>query len=771
MDFQLSLTNESRVVGDLVSSRQTRYVIYSYPAYEVPEKVEFTMRNVTQVWLFCFAKLLFWQCIYHMTVAEDSDSLSNVKPDCQEKCGNVSVFYPFGIDNPDCAFNEFFLLTCNYSYTPELMIGNIPVLDISVQEGVFSVDIENAYECYDSRSGQIYSFDQIITLGDGPFRFSDIRNKLTATGCDSLAFMTDAEGDFGSGCVSLCNGPVNFTKESSCGGYGCCQTSIPQSLKTLNISLTSPNSRMNVWDFNPCGFAFLADQRNFNVSNLNLTYSEDEFISSTSVIEWVVEEKTCGDANKSDSYACRRNTDCIYSENGQGYRCSCKEGFAGNPYIEGCEDIDECNDPLKYPCQGTCKNTFGNYTCSCPLGMRGDGKVGCRGFRITALATVVGAFIFAAIIGLLVVIIWKKHKKQKNFLENGGVLLKHQRVRIFKEAELAKATNYYTTSNFLGEGGFGCVYKGVLADGTQVAVKRPKDIEKMKMNQEFQKEIGIVSQVNHINVVKVLGLCLETNVPLLVYEFVSNGNLYQHIHQKRSQLLTAWKNILRIAAETALALDYLHSLANPPIIHGDVKSANILLDENYTAKVSDFGASVLISSNQTDMATKIQGTFGYLDPEYLMTGNLTEKSDVYSFGVVLVELLTGEKPNSNPKSGEKNNIIQYFLSSLENGDLNQIPCFEITSKEEMEEIEVFAELAKQCLRSSGIKRPTMNEVAHELVRLRKLHESSWSQHNSNETEHLLQDDSSSFFVDIGKLNLQEVLSVKANDIEYPTDSR
>ncbi|CAN1251701.1 Wall-associated receptor kinase 3 [Linum perenne] len=204
------------------------------------------------------------------------------------------------------------------------------------------------------------------------------------------------------------------------------------------------------------------------------------------------------------------------------------------------------------------------------------------------------------------------------------MLLQHQRVRIFKESELSKATNNYDSDHFLGEGGFGHVYKGILSDDNN-------------------------TPVNHINVVKVVGLCLETKLPILVYEFIANGTLFDHIHKQRyrSRVMSTWPQRLRIATEIAQALDYLHSLANPPIIHGDIKSTNILLDSEFRAKVSDFGASVLISPDQpTAILNKIQGTLGYLDPEYLVTGNLNPKSDVYSFGVVMVELLTGEKPYS-----------------------------------------------------------------------------------------------------------------------------
>ncbi|KAJ9128423.1 hypothetical protein P3X46_035040 [Hevea brasiliensis] len=738
------------------------------------------MREFMQICGFWFVMSLLW-CI------ETRASAAVLPPgDCPETCGNVNVPYPFGINdtsarivNPRCAMNHFFMLTCNSTYNPPaLYFGNIPVQNISVDEGTMSVTIDEAFDCYD-KAGLTMNINRWMQLGDGPFRFSDTRNKLTAVGCDTLAFMTDAEGTFGSGCVSLCE--ENITLEDSCSGIGCCQTAVPRSLKTLNISIGSVDNHSLVLAFNPCGFAFLADQRTFNVSNFRLSdnpYSTKDYPTPDVVIEWVVREETCEKAqsrSNTSEYACGDNTNCTFSENGRGYRCLCREGFTGNPYLQqGCQDIDECKEPEKYPCEGSCKNTIGNYTCSCPLGMHGDGKTGCQGFRITTLATVLGALMLVSIIIFLIVIIWKKRRKEKNFLDNGGKLLKHQRVRIFTEAELAKATNNYVTSQLLGEGGFGSVYKGVLADNTQVAVKRPKDLDKTQLNEEFQHEIGFVSQVNHKNVVKILGLCLETTIPLLVYEFISNGSLYQHIHQRRSQILANWKNCLKIAAETALALDYLHSLANPPIIHGDVKSANILLDDDYTVKVADFGASVLISPGQSNMATKIQGTFGYLDPEYLMTSNLTEKSDVYSFGVVLVELLSGVKPNSSivMRSGEKTNIIQKFLSSLENKKLSEILCFNATD-EEMEEIGVFAELAKQCLSSSGVNRPTMKDVAEELGRLMKLHQSLWAQQNSEETENFLGGDSSSYLsieIETTKMKQPDTLNMTTISFEYSADS-
>jgi serine/threonine protein kinase len=367
--------------------------------------------------------------------------------------------------------------------------------------------------------------------------------------------------------------------------------------------------------------------------------------------------------------------------------------------------------------------------------------------------------------------IFTKRIKEKNFKENGGKFLKNQRVRIFNEAELVKATNNYADDRKLGEGGFGSVYKGVLTDNTVVAVKKSKGVDKAQMNEEFQKEMSIVSQVNHKNVVKLLGLCLETKVPLLVYEFISNGTLSKHIHDKGSRILASWTSRLRVASEAALALDYLHSLADPPVIHGDVKSVNILLDNNHTAKVADFGASVLMSPGQTDIsATKIQGTLGYLDPEYLMTGILTVQSDVYSFGVVLVELLTGEMPNSVSKSGEKRNVIQHFISALENNHLFKILDFQTADEGEIDEIEAVAELAKGCLNSMGVNRPTMKEVSDELAKLKALHQKSLAQQNSEETDYLLGESSQSFCQNIASPPMDQSQTVISLQMENYTNS-
>lgn len=304
--------------------------------------------------------------------------------------------------------------------------------------------------------------------------------------------------------------------------------------------------------------------------------------------------------------------------------------------------------------------------------------------------------------------------KRKFFEQNRGQLFEQlvsQRTDIAEKMiitldELAKATNNFDKSRELGGGGHGTVYKGILSDLHVVAIKKPKKMAQKEID-GFINEVAILSQINHRNVVKLYGCCLETEVPMLVYEFISNGTLYEHLHIDRPRSL-AWDYSLRIATETAKSLAYLHSTASMPIIHRDVKSANILLDDMLTAKVADFGASRYIPKDKSEVTTRAQGTRGYWDPMCIYTGRVTEKSDVYSFGVVLIELLTRQKPSSY-LSSEGEALVVHFVNLFAESNLIKILDPQVM-EEGGKEVEGVAAIAAACTKLRGEDRPTMRQV-------------------------------------------------------------
>ncbi|KAL7246064.1 hypothetical protein ACSBR2_001235 [Camellia fascicularis] len=334
--------------------------------------------------------------------------------------------------------------------------------------------------------------------------------------------------------------------------------------------------------------------------------------------------------------------------------------------------------------------------------------------------------------------------KEKFFLQNGGSILRQlsklersaQEVfKIFTKEELKEAVE---KGKIVGQGGNGIVYKGTLADGRVVAFKKCKfkEVDQSQIEQ-FINEIVVLSQINHRNVVKVLDCCLETQIPSLVYESITNGTLHDHIHEEPA---ISWQIHLRIATEAAGVLSYLHSEASIPIIHRDVKPMNIL-----------FGASRLVPLDQNPLATVLEGTPGYLDPESLHTGQLTEKSDVYSFRVVLAELITGKKVLSFARPKEERYLATYFLSSLKNDRLYQVIDEHIVIEgDTFEQLKEVAGIAERCLKVKGDERPTMKEVATELEGLiaKMENKNPWvktkSDVSSEETEDLLGENSNGY---------------------------
>ncbi|KAF5450676.1 hypothetical protein F2P56_031006 [Juglans regia] len=318
--------------------------------------------------------------------------------------------------------------------------------------------------------------------------------------------------------------------------------------------------------------------------------------------------------------------------------------------------------------------------------------------------------------------------KEKFFQQNGGLLLQQklsndrtsmETAKIFSAEELEKATNNYDESRVLGQGSYGTVYRGVLPDNKLVTIKKSKLCDQSQIEQ-FINEAIVLIQINHRNMVKLLGCYLEIEVPLLVYEFITNiGTLSTHIHDKVLSSSLSWRKRSEIAADIAGALAYLHFSTSMPIIHRGVKPANILLDDNYSAKVSGFGTSRLVPLDQTQFTTLVKGTLGYLDPESFHSSQLTEKSDVYSFGVVVAELLTGKKTLSFDRPESERSLAVIFSSAVKEDRLHQILEDHIVSDSNINEINEVAKLVKQCLNLKGEDRPNMKEVAMELEGLRK----------------------------------------------------
>ncbi|PIN00784.1 Serine/threonine protein kinase [Handroanthus impetiginosus] len=305
-----------------------------------------------------------------------------------------------------------------------------------------------------------------------------------------------------------------------------------------------------------------------------------------------------------------------------------------------------------------------------------------------------------------------------NLEKESGSVPQLQGAKWFSFEDLKKCTNNFSESNCIGSGGYGKVYKGTVASSQVVAIKRAEQ-GSMQGAHEFKTEIELLSRIHHKNVVSLVGFCYEQGEQMLFYEYISNGTLRDCLAGKSAFRLD-WNKRLRIALDAARGLSYLHELADPPIIHRDIKSTNILLDNNLNAKVADFGLSKLLGdAGKGYVTTQVKGTLGYMDPEYYMTQQLTDKSDVYSFGVVLLELVTARAPIQHGK-----HIVRLVQEAIEDTQepqkFDQIidPSLEPVSK--LGCLMKFVDLAMSCVRESAAERPTMGEVVREIENIIKL---------------------------------------------------
>ncbi|CAL9082294.1 unnamed protein product, partial [Musa acuminata var. zebrina] len=678
-------------------------------------------------------------------------SAAAAPPGCRRRCGEVDVPYPFGIGH-NCAM-EGFSLDCNTTDDglEKLFVFNVEITNISLPLGQARMLNNISWQCYNVSNNSTYSNTWRLNFVDTPYRFSDVHNKFTVIGCDTLAYIGGLERNdgFWSGCVSLCYNEASLVN-GSCSDIGCCQTAIPKDLTYYEVSFDSNFNSSSIWNFSDCSYAVLLEANRFEFLTSYITTTQFWYNNNGKaplVVDWAIGNETCEVAQRNiTSYACiSEHSKCLNSSNGPGYLCNCSSGYHGNPYVaHGCKDIDECSDKDQNPCHGICQNLPGSYNCFCPRGTYGDAFNGTctqhqklpssakvaigkslfstvtfdaktfvinkspylslflnvlnfyflffnfnNEFRPLASSKKVlktscvsssppgksnlctgSGLIFLLISGMCIYVILQRRKlikiKERYFREHGGWILLEEikakersfreqglAFKIFAKEELEKATEKYDQNRVLGRGGHGTVYKGDLEDSRVI---------------------------NHKNIVKLLGCCLEVEVPMLVYEFVSNGTLFQLIHDNNRASPFSLATRLRIAHESAEALAYMHSSASPPIIHGDVKSSNILLDETYTAKVSDFGASKLVPKDEDQFATL---------PIYFEA------------------------------SEEDRSLASCFILATKENRLMEILDDQVRNERDTELIQEMSELAKQCLKFTGEERPTMKQVAEELDRLRK----------------------------------------------------
>ncbi|KAF8012125.1 hypothetical protein BT93_I0299 [Corymbia citriodora subsp. variegata] len=316
---------------------------------------------------------------------------------------------------------------------------------------------------------------------------------------------------------------------------------------------------------------------------------------------------------------------------------------------------------------------------------------------------------FVVLLGALA-IIWFIKRKQIAGSSERMLRLKN---RPFEYREVSKITGNF--GQVIGEGGFGKVYHGTLDDGTVVAVKMLSESSKQGYK-EFQAEAQLLVIVHHRNLVSLFGYCDDSKHMALIYEYMANGNLRQHLSDVHLKVLT-WTKRLQIAVDAAQGLDYLHNGCKPPIIHRDLKTSNILLNEDFRAKIADFGLSrTFAAENDSHVSTHLAGTFGYLGPEFQSSGNCDKKSDVYSFGIVLFELITGQPAVMRSwDDSDVMHILQWVIPIIESGDIQRLMDPRLQGVFNINMAWKAVEIAMSCTQPRAIERPDINHALAELM--------------------------------------------------------
>ncbi|XP_061369857.1 probable receptor-like protein kinase At2g42960 [Gastrolobium bilobum] len=283
----------------------------------------------------------------------------------------------------------------------------------------------------------------------------------------------------------------------------------------------------------------------------------------------------------------------------------------------------------------------------------------------------------------------------------------------FTLRDLEQATNRFSAENILGEGGYGVVYRGRLINGTEVAVKKLLN-NLGQAEKEFRVEVEAIGHVRHKHLVRLLGYCVEGVHRLLVYEYVNNGNLEQWLHGGMQHGTLTWEARIKVILGTAKALSYLHEAIEPKVIHRDIKSSNILIDDEFNAKVSDFGLAKLLDSGESHITTRVMGTFGYVAPEYANSGLLNEKSDIYSFGVLLLEAVTGRDPVDYVRPANEVNLVEWLKIMVGTRRAEEVVDSSLEVKPSIRALKRALLVALRCVDPDADKRPKMSQVVRML---------------------------------------------------------
>ncbi|BBN15229.1 hypothetical protein MPTK1_6g18110 [Marchantia polymorpha subsp. ruderalis] len=670
--------------------------------------------------------------------------------DCQRVCGNVGIFYPFGL-SPQCAFSSYFVLDCRTDLGPNLtsgLRGPWPVLThiaatstlgqrfsngtittelfevnflpvLYIQSGFILIDTTNIKAMGCSKTVNA----SLVLDAQSPYWISE-ENVFIVVSCQAQGSATGSNSSLSNGFSTTC-GPVSCINQNVfvyCDKYDCCVQTIGV---TKALTMTGQGSEMTGQglEFANCGYSTVVYPSSYHGGGAGFG---DGYYG---VALWYNIQRG---PDILDCSECSMVANCT-NFNNVGYYCSCvKEGYVGDGYKNGtgCEDINECLESNECVSIATCVNTDGSYECKCPDLMEGDGRdsldgTGCVSLAqngvqtgvLIAVAVVSG--IFVLLLSCLVIFFtWKMQRRSRELQNIQEELAKdHVKPPFFSYEELKAATHSFSSSNELGKGGFGTVFKAELADGSVVAVKR---LTPTKQNtSDFLKEMVNISGIKHRHLIQLKGCCVRDHQRMLIYEYAENKSLAEALFGSGPQCGTVlnWKERYNICLGIARGLAYLHEELQPGMIHRDIKPENILLDKNYNAKIADFGlVRPANDSNHTLFTMNIGGTRGYFSPEYALEGVVSEKLDVYSFGVVLLEIVAGRQCIDLKLPQEQSILRSWAITLYTEGKVLDLVDKRLEGDYDEEEVLLVVDMALSCLQTDPKKRATMSQLVNFLMK-------------------------------------------------------